>query len=166
MMLTAILLFVCGIVLLMAEIFLPGAVLGILGGLCLVGSVILGCYAYPDYSVFIITGEVVGTVLFIIAGLYFLPRSGATRMMVLGDSQQADQGWVSNVSNEALVGQTGEVFTSLRPAGSIVINGERIDAVSDGTFIDKGEKVSVIEVHGNRVVVERVQTGAESPPAP
>jgi membrane-bound serine protease (ClpP class) len=35
-----------------------------------------------------------------------------------------------------------------------VVNGKRVDAVSDGSFIDKGARVRVIEVQGARVVVE------------
>ena len=47
--------------------------------------------------------------------------------------------------------------TPLRPAGIIEIADRRIDAVSDGAFIDSGSRVRVLTVEGSRVVVERVE---------
>ena len=74
--------------------------------------------------------------------------------MVLGDTQSANAGWVSDLSDTSLIGATGQAFTALRPAGTIVIGGKKINAVSSGDFIDNGATVKVIEVSGNRVVVE------------
>lgn len=163
MILTVVLLFIGGIALAIAEIFLPGGILGVIGGLLLLASMGLGAYYYPEYSVFIIVGEVLVAVLAVIGGLVFIAKSGVSGPMVLQESQLANEGWVSNPSDESLVGQEGEVYSTLRPAGSIVINGDRIPAVSDGSFIEKGERVRVIEVHGNRVVVERAATPQEDP---
>jgi membrane-bound serine protease (ClpP class) len=42
----------------------------------------------------------------------------------------------------------------LRPAGSIMVGNKRIDAVSNGIFIDAGKTVRVVEVEGHRVVCE------------
>ncbi len=46
-----------------------------------------------------------------------------------------------------------KLLLPLRPAGVIVIDHERIDAVSDGSYIDKGKQVEVIKVEGSRIVV-------------
>ncbi len=55
----------------------------------------------------------------------------------------------------AAVGQAATVTaTGLRPSGRIEIDGHLIDAVSTGGFIDPGTAVRVVEVHGNRVVVD------------
>lgn len=161
MTLGVILLFVCGMVLLMVEIFLPGGILGIFGGIALIASVTWACFMYPEYSTFIITGSVIVAVMTLIAGLYIMSRTGTSRLLVLRTSQLAEEGWVSNVSEEAILNQTGEVFTSLRPAGSIIVDDKRYDAVSDGNFIDKGDRVRVIEVQGNRVVVEKAAAGEQ-----
>ncbi|MHC4393939.1 MAG: NfeD family protein, partial [Planctomycetota bacterium] len=34
------------------------------------------------------------------------------------------------------------------------VDGDRIDAVAEGTFIDKGQAVTILETAGNRVVVK------------
>ncbi len=51
------------------------------------------------------------------------------------------------------VGQTGETLSRLRPAGKAKFGEAVVDVVSEGAFIDKGTKVTIIEVAGNRVVV-------------
>jgi membrane-bound serine protease (ClpP class) len=57
----------------------------------------------------------------------------------------------------SLLNCEGTVFTALRPAGTIMVDDKRVDAVSDGTFIDAKKRVIVTEVHGSRVVVEEIK---------
>ncbi|MEX0887475.1 MAG: NfeD family protein [Phycisphaeraceae bacterium] len=52
------------------------------------------------------------------------------------------------------IGRDGVVTTGLRPAGRAEFDGEVVDVVSTGQWIDRGQRVRVIEVHGNRIVVE------------
>ncbi|MEM5592240.1 NfeD family protein [Niallia circulans] len=54
--------------------------------------------------------------------------------------------------------KTGVTLTALRPAGVILIEDERIDVVSDGSFIDKGKKVKVVKAEGSRIVVREILT--------
>ena len=46
--------------------------------------------------------------------------------------------------------------SDVRPAGSILVDGVPVDVVSEGAYIEKGERVCVTEVHGSRIVVRRV----------
>ena len=126
-----------------------------LGGMLVIGSGAIGCYLYPDFALMIILGELAGVFAAIILGMYILSRTRAAQGLILEHSQHAEAGWVASDTDTSLEGAEGEVFTALRPAGTIIINGKRVDAVADGSFIDKGEKVRVIEIHGNRVVVEK-----------
>ncbi len=54
---------------------------------------------------------------------------------------------------ELSVGDRGVALSLLRPAGKAEINNRRVDVVTDGDFIKSGEKVEVVEISGNRVVV-------------
>lgn len=146
--------FVVGILLILVEFILPGLVCGILGGVFLVVSCGIALYHFPQYGLFIIFGEGIAAVLCIGLGFYFFPRSMVGRAMILVADQPQDEGWVSDASDPALLGMLGEVFTDLRPAGTVTINGKRVNAVSSGEYIVRGVAVRVIEVHGNRVVVE------------
>jgi membrane-bound serine protease (ClpP class) len=67
---------------------------------------------------------------------------------------RAESGYASPPQADALVlGRTGIALSPLRPAGVAQIDGERVDVVSDGTFIDAGAAIQVIRVEGNRIVV-------------
>jgi membrane-bound serine protease (ClpP class) len=44
-------------------------------------------------------------------------------------------------------------MTVFRPAGSVMIDGERVDAIADGSFIDQDQLVKVIKVAGTKVIV-------------
>jgi membrane-bound serine protease (ClpP class) len=146
--------FIVGIFLILLEFFLPGFVCGTVGVVFLVISSGIAIYHYPQSSVFIIVGEALAAVVCIIFGFYVLPRSPLGRALILDTSQKQEAGWVSDVTDPNLVGALGEVFTALRPAGTIIVNGKRLSAVSNGEFIEDGAAVRVIEVHGNRIVVE------------
>ena len=54
------------------------------------------------------------------------------------------------------VGAEGRIVTGLRPIGQAMINGLAVDVISEGDWIEAGRTVRVTEVHGNRIVVERV----------
>ena len=53
-------------------------------------------------------------------------------------------------------------MTPLRPAGTIRVDHERIDVVSDGSYIDKGKHVEIIKVEGSRIVVRETVEGEDN----
>jgi membrane-bound serine protease (ClpP class) len=57
----------------------------------------------------------------------------------------------------AWVGQTGVAVTNLRPSGTVMIGDNRLDAVTDGEYVDAGTPVKVTLVSGNRMVVEKIE---------
>lgn len=146
--------FLAGMVLILAEFILPGLVCGVLGVIFLVVSCMIALYSHPEYALLIILAESLAAVACLVLGFYVFPRTMLGRAMILETDQPLDAGWVSDVSDASLVGALGEVFTDLRPAGAITINGRRVGAVSNGEYIERGAAVRVIEVRGNRVVVE------------
>ena len=76
--------------------------------------------------------------------------------VVLKDSTNAEAGYRSHDDRSHLVGKIARTSTDLRPAGIILINDERIDAVSDGSFILRNKDVKILEVEGTRVVVREI----------
>ena len=48
------------------------------------------------------------------------------------------------------------MLTDLRPAGSVNIEGNVLDVVSEGSFITKGEKIRVIKIEGMRIIVRKI----------
>jgi len=149
------LLYAGGMVLILAEFILPGAIAGIGGGIFLVICTTLAFAYYPEHAMFIVIAEVCGAALSILLGLYIMAKTDLGKSLRLDKSQNANEGFVSTVSDLSLLGKTGRVMTALRPSGTILLDGERIDAVSTGDFIDADVVVRVTEVHGNRIIVEK-----------
>ncbi len=153
-----VLFFVTGMVLLLVEFFLPGMVLGTAGVLLIIISAVLGVREYPDQAFWIIGGELAGAALSVVAGLLVLTRTNLLRgRLTLATSQQAAEGYVSAESDMSLVGREGVVITALRPAGTIRVGDQRLDAVSEGVFVEENCRVRVREVRGSRIVVEPLE---------
>ncbi len=52
-----------------------------------------------------------------------------------------------------MVGKIGVAKTLMMPSGAVLVDGQTIDALSEGMPIEAGQRIQVIEVHGSRVVV-------------
>ena len=86
----------------------------------------------------------------------YLPRSRLGRALVLKDAVGAPAGAAPSRRCSAA---TGVAETALRPTGKALIDGRRLDVVSDGDFIEQGVAVEVVEVAGPRIVVRKKVTG-------
>lgn len=151
MITTLVALILAGAVLLFLEVFLPGMIAGIAGAVCLVAAVV---YAYQHFPAetghWVLFGIVIGSAVGTAAWFKFFPDSRIARRFTLEQT-----GGGSGVERPELLGKNGEADTPLRPAGTAVIMGHRVDVVSDGAFIEKGARVRVTAVEGTRVVVTR-----------
>ncbi|MCM3716872.1 NfeD family protein [Fictibacillus phosphorivorans] len=146
----AIILFVIGFILIILELFLPGGIIGIIGVIAMLTGLILAGGSGILLAIAI-------AIIITIIGSYFFIRSfgynGPLKRLVLFDSTSSEKGYLSHSERIDLTGKTGISATPLRPAGSVKIDDEYIDVVSEGSFIGKGEKVKIVKVSGGRVVV-------------
>ncbi len=142
-------LLIAGAVLVFAECVLPGMIAGIVGGCCLVAGVIAS---------FVRFGSKIGslTLLGVLAGMAvgfylwvkFFPESPLGRAFI---SRQV----TGDIGTERpeLLDHTGTALSPLRPAGTVLIDGKRVDVVTEGQMVEKGAPVRVVSVEGMRVVV-------------
>lgn len=160
------LLVVAGIVLLAIELFVtPGfGVTGILGLIALLGGLGLSVVGTGATWEVVLTavGRVALSLLLAIAVslalLRFLPRLPFGRRLVLETELTAGEGFFSAPAmDRAWLGKRGTAASTLRPAGIADVEGERVDVVSDGEFIEAGEPITVVRVEGNRIVVRRLR---------
>ncbi len=63
---------------------------------------------------------------------------------------------VQGVKISDMIGTQGIAITSLHPAGKAEFNDEQYDVVAEGEFIEKGEKIEVLDAHGSRLGVRRL----------
>jgi len=147
--------FLLGMVAIFIEFFIPGGVLGTVGALLMV----VGLYfAYKEWGVSglgvaVIIAVILGTGSFI-ASMHLVPRSKLGRILMQERSISDEEGYEAvDTALTELVGAEGVALTPLRPAGVAMINERRVDVVSSGFMIEKGTRVKVVEVEGNRVQV-------------
>lgn len=51
---------------------------------------------------------------------------------------------------------TGVAHTFLRPSGKVIINGKKIDAITQGDFVEQGTTVVIEKIEPNRVIVKPI----------
>lgn len=145
-------LLIVGVILLLLETVLPGMIAGIAGVICLIAGVAV---AYSRFGTGTGNLVLIGTVLGVAGGLMlwvkFFPQSRFGKIIV-------SERTVGNIDAEQpdLLHQSGVAFTNLRPSGMAVINGRRVDVVTEGGMISKGTPVRVVAIEGMRVVVRAI----------
>ncbi len=148
------LLFLAGMALLFCELFIPGGVLGTVGIVCIGGSIFFAFRDYPDAALAVLAGEVLVLAVGVVVWLRVFPHTPIARRLTLAREFDAEEGFTSASSElEEYVGKRGVAVTILRPAGIALIEGKRVNVVTDGEFIEKDERVKVSEVEGGRIVV-------------
>ena len=163
--------FILGLVLLILEFFVfPGLiVLGLLGAILVIGSLI---YTMVDPLDLDWNGEinisnfisvlsdplmnvcigVFGSFIIVLFFMRFMNSIPIMKGMVLSEGDVVNS--QSDPVN-SLLGREGKTLTDLKPSGSAMIDGERVDVVSDGEFIPKESNVVVSKHEGLRVLVEK-----------
>jgi membrane-bound serine protease (ClpP class) len=153
-------LYIVAVVFVYVELFLPGGVFGVLGAVAFVASIFFAFRDYQQMGFWIASVEIVVATILIMIGIKRFPQSHAGKLLILGRNLDKKLGYSGTESFEAFMGRQGETMTSLRPAGIAKIGSRRLDVVTEGAFIDKGKKIRVVAVEGNRVVVREEEDAA------
>ena len=166
------LLIAVGLVLIGVEILvIPGfGIAGVAGALAVGAGIMLslvGFAATPAewsqaagvLSLSLLVGIVIAWAL-----LRRLPRTGRfTRTgIMLGGSTDRESGYLSQPSRSELIGSIGIALTDLRPSGAARFGEERVDVVSDSSWISAGTPVRVVRAEGYRHVVEPTEPPSSS----
>jgi membrane-bound ClpP family serine protease len=147
------LIFGIGILLLILEIFVPSfGILTLLGAISLFGGV-MAASSDPRQAAFSMGIALLIAVVIVAFAIKYFKHRGFWHRFILRDQLTTEKGFTSAPNKEYLLGKQGIAITPLRPAGTAVIEGERVDVVTDGGFIVNGKQVMVLHVEGTRVVV-------------
>lgn len=76
--------------------------------------------------------------------------------LILGERQKNSSGYTSNIDKRKFLGAIGVCATDLRPAGTVTVQGEPLDVVTEGNFVKQGNIVKIINVDGSRVLVRQI----------
>jgi membrane-bound serine protease (ClpP class) len=162
-----IVLFVIGVILLVVELFIiPGfgiaGVTGILAIIFSLGAALVGNVGldFPEFqlisqAIWTLAITLVLTILLISSLARYLPENRLFNKLVLSESTDTASGYMTYTEHTDLIGLHGTAISTLRPAGTVLIDGKRYDVVSEGDFIDKGQDIKVVEVIGGKVIVSK-----------
>lgn len=150
-----------GLIALGVEVFvLPGfGIAGILGIILVSGAMVLALVgSTPSVGDFIQAGAILAASLLVTGAVIFgwlrhLPNSERWGGLFLKTTSDTGEGFISALPRPELVGMAGRASTDLRPSGTAIVNGERIDVVTEGDFIKAGTAVRVVRSDGYRHVV-------------
>ncbi len=153
-----ILLFILGLVFISAEVFFPSmGILTLLATGSVAASVILAFVHLGTMTgVIFLLGVLVLVPVTLVIAFRALPKTPFGKKLILdGPTFQDTKGAAVTQDIDGLVGLDGIAVTPLRPAGIAEIDGRRVDVVTRGNMIEKGETIRVVLVEGNRVIVDR-----------
>ncbi len=100
-----------------------------------------------------VTLSFVGAVALVLIAGKFLPRTRAFNTLVLDTVLSEPE------EEKELLGIEGVAHSDLRPGGTAYFAGRKIDVVTLGDYIRRETPVRIVEVHGNRIVVEDISRG-------
>lgn len=170
-----ILVFICGVVLLMLEIFvIPGfGIAGISGIILILASLILTMVFNVGFhfnfnpnldsaaqlgksTLIVFLSTVLGFFLSLWLGKKLITADTRFGSLALKTRLDTDKGYSAQDQRmQAYVGKTGTAATFMRPAGKIDIDGEILEAESEHGLIDKGTPIVVTKFENAQLVVKK-----------
>lgn len=146
-----------GVILCIVEVFVPGfGILGILGGIFSVGGIvarsIMGAtFAQILYMILVDVSLVCLSIILMIIST----RCGFIRHSSLVESKTSISVNYGKDNKQLLkmLGKTTFATTEFKPTGKFNYNGETYEATTYGEFIQKGEKIQIVEVKADKIFV-------------
>lgn len=153
-----ILLFSIGILLIAAEVIVPGGILGTAGALLMFGGCVVAFINYGTGG-----GMLAVLVAVVVAGLalFFefriLPKTKLGRRAFLTAEITASAPAIGEEARE-LIGQSAEALTMLSPTGYVRVGGQRYEAFCQSGQAPAGAALKVIGADNFRLIVTLTQT--------
>lgn len=159
----AILLMFVGGLLAVSEVFIPsGGILGLLASVAILTSIGMAFYHHgPGTGLIFSFVAVIGIPVCLGLAFKYWPQTalGKRLMPAPPSSEELMPDGSDRQQLKSLVGKIGRAKSLMLPAGAIKIEGQTVDALTQGQPVEAGQAVKVIEVRGNRVVVRPLEEG-------
>jgi membrane-bound ClpP family serine protease len=144
---------ILGLFLIFAEFYVPGAILGTIGGILILASVFF--FASSTSSVWLVIAYIIGVsisiVLLIKFAIWRIMRSKADGSIYSDDSQV---GFKASTVDRSAIGKTGVVLSDLKPGGYILIEGKQQPAISLSGYLIKGSSIIVVDAQEENLIVQ------------
>jgi membrane-bound serine protease (ClpP class) len=158
-----VLLLIAALFLLVIEVLIVSfGIITLLAVGCAVGSVMLAFQESTVYGWTLIGVALVGGPLAVRGAFKILPKLPFARGFYLNAPKLTEkERRAADTTDQSLIGQEGVATSPLRPAGSALFGDVPRDVVTRGVMIARGARIRVVDVSGNRIVVEPI--GEASP---
>jgi membrane-bound ClpP family serine protease len=150
-------LFVIGAILLALEVVVPGAILGIIGGIAMLAGVIAAFQQFGFEGGAVAAAAAV-TLAAITLYLEFvlLPKSRLAKTFSMsatvdGKSQPA-------VADRSVIGKRAIAVTPLAPSGVVELDGRRYEAFARSGQVPAGTQLDIIDLDNFRLIVSQTST--------
>ena len=155
----SILLLVVGTALAVAEIFVPsGTLFGFLAFLSITGGIVLGFMDGSTTGFIMLAIALLGVPTVLVMALNWWPHTSMGKRFMLS-VPTSDEVLPENDPRrrlQPLLGRVGRAKSLMLPSGMVTIDNKSYDALSEGTVVEEGQRVRVIEIRGAWLVVEKV----------
>jgi membrane-bound ClpP family serine protease len=143
-----------GLILVFFEFFLPGAILGTLGALFILASIVIfAIEAVAAWTVLLYIIAVIVLVILLIKFALWRIRTARPGKSIYLNSDQ--QGYAASEYPKDYIGKKGQALSDLKPSGFVTIEGIRWQATSTGAYIVKGAEIEVIGGEGAHLIVKQ-----------
>jgi membrane-bound serine protease (ClpP class) len=154
----AVLLLLLSMVLLFAEVLIPSGGLLFFGSMLALAGAVWSAYnawwsANPLMFWLFVVGALILLPASVVAAIQVWPHTPMGKQLEPPTAEEVTPFVVEQQRLGRMVGQLGETVTPLNPAGMVLIAGERVHCFSEGLIVERGVRVRVLAVQGNRVLV-------------
>jgi membrane-bound ClpP family serine protease len=156
----AAILLLVGLSLVMVEIFIPsGGVIGFLSFASIIAAIVMAFYqSGPTIGIMFLSVSCVAVPAVLSAAFRLLPGTPMGKRL-LPDIPSPEDVLPDREDRRRLrllIGRVGRSKSKMLPSGAVMIDGQTIDAMSEGQPIEAEQPVRVIDVRGTMVVVRPV----------
>ncbi len=145
-----------GLLLILIEFYVPGAIMGVSGGILIAISIYQ--FAMQSESMvavfFYLIAVAISVGLLIKFALWRIKTAKPDRSIYSNADQR---GFVASTYDHTAIGKTGIVLSDLKPGGYILIDNTQHQAISQTGYITKGFKVIVLGGQEESLIVKSVK---------
>lgn len=145
-----------GYFLILLEFYLPGAVMGVMGSILVLFSMITFSTESPSIIWTIVFNllALAGVAALIKFAIWKIPRTKSSFSIYSNDDQE---GYQASSFDPTTIGKEGVVLSDLKPGGYILVDGKQNQAISISGYIEKGKKVIVIKGQEESLIVREAK---------
>jgi membrane-bound serine protease (ClpP class) len=155
----AVFLYFACVALIIAEVFVPsGGLISIMAIACLIGGVVI-FFKHSSVAGWIgLTIAIVMIPSVLICAYKIFPRTRFGKNVTLAPPERQQGDAIPDTDKlKDLLGAEGVVLTTLRPVGMCDFSGQRIECVAESGYVNKGNKVKVINVESTQLTVRIIE---------